>query len=307
MQQTRLFELPAPRSPPNRDFHPILTKDMTKEISSANPDFHPAILPNSTSTIFLGKKGSPVELLFYGNFRGEPFSVRHLQPRLIHRVLCVHDAKHSVALFLTQKDASDIAIHNYIPFSFPTTAAYTIEYTQKFNYPLLITRHLTPVETYLQINGVPKAMARWCTRTYKIEMPRGVYKHFNLQNITQIKGMTRFQSARRNKLDPSRTIDPMSQKTFQIYQELPIFDMTDQEQERIIETNGIAPNPYDLKYNLHGCLFCPFRNEKYYQKLANQDPELYQLCHYWRSEGSKRPQKDGSLRDYWYFPKSQIM
>ena len=164
-----------------------------------------------------------------------------------------------------------------------------------------------PIEQLLQKNGVPKAMARWCTRIFKIEMPRGVYKHFNLHNVIQIKGMTRFQSARRNKLDPSRTIDPMSQKTFHIYQELPIFEMTDQEQNEIMEHHAIAPNPYDLKYNLHGCLFCPFRNEKYYQTLANQDPALYQLCHYWRIEGSKSPQKDGSLRDYWYFPKSQIM
>lgn len=263
--------------------------------------------PNNIETILVGKTSIPIIIEFYGKYKGHPFGPEDMNSENMKRVLCLHDAKHSVALFLTQKDKCDFAIHNFVPFSFPTTIEYTLKYTQRWNYPLLISKYGIPVETLLQKNGVHKAMARWCSRIYKIETPRFVYKHYNLNGLIQVKGMTRFQSAKRSKLTPSIIVDPMSQKKFQIYQELPIFEMTEETQTTIMRIHNLEPNPFDIKYNLHGCMYCPFRNQAYYEKLRDEDPELYAQCNYWRQLGSERPQKDGTIRDYWYFTKSKVM
>ena len=261
--------------------------------------------PNEIKTIQVGNKNSrrPIHLLFFGQFEDHLFTSDDLTKEKINRIVCIHDAPHSVALFLQEKDKCDIALHSFIPFSFPNTLDYTLSFTQKFNYPTLILVNGTPVEKLLQVNGVPKFCARWCARIYKIEMARFTYKHFGLAGITQVKGMTRHQSTRRNKLDPNNNIDPMTQKKFPLFQELPIFEMLEEEQLKLMNKHDIPTSEYYDKYNMHGCLWCPFRSEDYYLQLKEKDRELYDQCHEFRIAGSyRRPEEP-----YFFYRKSKVM
>lgn len=264
--------------------------------------------PNEIMTIRIGRNQDPVTLEFYGKFNRETFGSQHMTPGNVRRVCLAHDALHSIALFMTQKETCDIAMHNYVPFSFPNTLAYTIAYTQRYEYPLLVTKLDIPVESLLKRNGCPTMWRRWCTRAFKEKTPRSVYKHFGLAGVTQVKGMTRFQSEKRAGYNPAHTLDMMlSQKTFPIYAELPIFDMTEAEQQCLADGAGTAPNPYTVKYGAHGCMFCPFKPEKYWHALKKQDPLLYAQCNQWRALSAYCVPAGGSAREYYYYPASKIM
>jgi hypothetical protein len=259
-------------------------------------------------TIQIGKNRDPVILEFYGRFRGHPFGIKDMVVRYIKRVILVHDAVHSIALFLTQMDTCDIAMHNYVPFSFPNTKEHTIEYTQRYDYPLLVTTLDIPVEDLLRKNGCPTMWRRWCTRAFKERVPREVYKHFYLNGITQVKGMTRFQSPDRAKYNPNHEIDQMlSQERFKVYSELPIFNMTEEEQYRLADEAGIAPSIYTRRYGAHGCMFCPFKSERYWLALREQDPELYAQCDTWRGLSIYCVPEGKTPKEYFYYPKSQVM
>jgi 3'-phosphoadenosine 5'-phosphosulfate sulfotransferase (PAPS reductase)/FAD synthetase len=51
----------------------------------------------------------------------------------------------------------------------------------------------------LEENGLPKAMARWCTRAYKLQPSENFFKAYELDGLNQIIGLTRFQGNRLEK------------------------------------------------------------------------------------------------------------
>jgi len=126
--------------------------------------------------------------------------------------VAIHDAPHSVALFLNEIEKEKIrpkeeqnrqfAIFNIVRLAFPYGIEYVKYYTQgggnekaPKKFPLVVTSPLTTAEEDLQANGLPKAgTARWCTRMYKEEPSEHLYKDNDLFGITQLLGMTRFQS-----------------------------------------------------------------------------------------------------------------
>lgn len=260
--------------------------------------------PTADFTFLKGRRKDPVRVRLYGKFRGERFEKKHI--RQIERILCVHGADHSVAMFLNEKDCADAAIYNEVAFSFPQQLEYVKYFTQRYSYPLIVTSDLVPVEARLKQNGVHTMFRRWCSRIYKIEIPRAFYRKFNLNGITQVKGITQHQSSKRSKMDPDKILDPMSQKTLKIFQELPIFNMKPSEEKDIMRLFGIKENPNCRKFGIHGCLMCPFRTEAYFKKLKNDFPELYKKCQQWRRWGSYKSTKGGGS-GYYYFRKSKIM
>lgn len=169
---------------------------------------------------------------------------------------------------------------------------------------------------------------RYCTYAYKIRASRLVYKEFNLKGITQLKGMTKFQSSKRNKLYMGHQIDIVSDDTllkktklgnatkqdynkfFYCYQRLPIFEMTDQTIEEIIKKEGLIRNPPEniLYYTFdgntgivdverpHGCVMCPFRSKYWYHFLKRRFPDLYDYCNTLRLYSSTN-----RTNEYWYF------
>jgi 3'-phosphoadenosine 5'-phosphosulfate sulfotransferase (PAPS reductase)/FAD synthetase len=243
-------------------------------------------------------------------------------------VLALHDAPHSVALFLAQKDQADFAMHNWVPFEFPNVTPYTIAYTQRYQYPLVVVRTLKPVEQFLVENGVPypPAQRRWCTKQFKIVPSQLFYRRYHLGGITQLLGITRFQSSRRSQMwasvGPSKYL---YQKTLPIYQELPIFDLSIADQLRAMAAAGIAPSPYYTRYgeNGHGCAWCffkstpgaksieAFRGSEFYATLKAQDPLIYALCEAWRHAASgyipKKYPPEWEQHEYYWNRETHIM
>ncbi len=275
--------------------------------------------------------GNPISVEFYGIWKdGTPFMAKHLAPKITHkqnvpcncgagkRVICLHDAPHSIALFLQEKDRADFAMHNWVPFEYPNVTGFTIAYTQQYHYPLVVVRALKPVEQFLVENGVPypPAQRRWCTTQFKIVPTQVFYRQFHLGGITQLLGITKYQSSKRSAMWSSVGLSPrLSQATLPVYQELPIFNMTDEEQLRLIQQAGIELNPYYLRYgpNGHGCVWCFYKNPRteFYTKLKAQDPALFLMCEYWRHTASgyipKKYPPDWEPHEYYWDVKSKVM
>lgn len=133
--------------------------------------------------------------------------------------IAIHDAPHSVALFInqmkldkkrpTKEQKRQFAIHNITGFVFPYGVNYVKYYTQKQSkvhegdFPLIVTSVAKPVEELLDKNGCPTMWRRWCTRIYKQDESKDLYKTYNMDGLTQLLGMSRFQSKDRAGLDPA--------------------------------------------------------------------------------------------------------
>ena len=171
------------------------------------------------------KRNYTYQVEFYGNFRGSPFQLKHIE-RLVElkkensreiKTLCIHTAIHSQALFLSHKDTSDFAIYNVVPFAFPHSSEYIKYYTQeKYLYPLIVTKIIEPTtEEYFIINGLPTIFRRRCTADYKIKAPLQIYKELGME-LTQQKGICFGQSSKRNQYAVSGEIkaeDPMTKSS----------------------------------------------------------------------------------------------
>jgi len=136
--------------------------------------------------------------------------------------IALHDAEHSVALFTQETMIRDkkrpraekgrqFAIHNITGFQFPYNIEYVKYYTQgddntktPKNFPLVVTAITKPVDELLDLNGCPtQPFRRWCTRIYKQEASIDFYRHFKMGGITQLLGISRFQSKDRAGKDPA--------------------------------------------------------------------------------------------------------
>jgi 3'-phosphoadenosine 5'-phosphosulfate sulfotransferase (PAPS reductase)/FAD synthetase len=301
------------------------------------PEFLQAFVNYPCNDDFLVANGK-IRVKTYGLLNGEKFMKSHITLDNISAIMAIHDASHSVALFLTHKDLSKtVAIHSIVPFVFPTSLPYVLYYTQKYNFPLITTEVVTPVRELLQKNLLMKQFkgsqgGRWCTRVYKIEPSRYLLREFNLKGIVQLKGITRYQSVRRNKMYQGKAIDLISQepllkkiknnevtqedygKYFFVYQKFPIFEMTNEEMVELVQKSGLERNPPEVLFTYnsfdwkedriveespHGCMLCPFRDMMFYYYLKYQYPNLYNQCNTWREWACE---KRGNQYYYFYNP-----
>ena len=283
-------------------------------------------------------------------------------------IIAIHDAPHSVALQehenekerFREKEEKErqFALHNIVPLSFPWGLEYIKYYTQGDgksdiieNFPLVVTSLMISAEEMLEKNGLPKAMARWCTNQYKLFPSDFFFKTFEMDGITQRVGMTRYQGRGRFHMKPYTTIWEKTAKTntvkikgdknsfdkstlatydedgypiddyetkyddkkqlwtvkyrganpkMRIYQNLPIFDTTEEEQIEKMVQHNLKLNPLIDKFDFHGCLLCPHRSSKYFQSLKERNEELYKIADSMRKAGSKRNIERGK-DEYYYF------
>ena len=148
--------------------------------------------------------------------------------------IALHSKNHSVVLFihellaeknrLSPEQQRQFAIHNITPFAFPYEAEFVKSYTQNppkafpKHFPLVITNIFNNTKRQLEINGLPRQGARWCSNMYKIDASNYFYKQFDLNGITEKVGMTRYQSIRRFSKQPAITLSILSldiQNTYQ--------------------------------------------------------------------------------------------
>jgi len=200
------------------------------------------------------------------------------------------------------------AMYNQVPFAFPHALEYIKYYTHKYNFPLIVTdlSNSKPAEQELRINGIMGTYYnRWCTRVYKVSPSKSFYKRYNLNGIEEVMGETKYQSSRRAKKDPNKHLSKKSTNTFKIYKSLPIFDMKEEEMYNLMEKHEIKINPTIKKFDIHGCMYCPMRNPKYYYNLKQEHPEMYKQCQQWRKEGSKRKGEKERTKEYYWFSKGK--
>jgi len=298
-----------------RDIYVKWLKDKNPNISSEIPEFlipytDRNLPPNQVKLIYRDKPNRAEYIKFYGEYKGHPFTEKDLieDRNKIKKVCCIHDANHSIALFLKTKNQCQFAFHNYIPLVFAGTKEFVKFYTQKYSYPLVITEVKANVNDLFVKNGVHKAMGRWCTRLFKMEASYWFYRHYNLNNIVQYLGITNDTPNRAKKYPEGIHKSKLSEKKqgFNIYNFLPIRNFLLEEQEILIKKHNLPPNPIKKKYGSHGCIYCPMRSELYYFKLREWFPDLYAQCIDWKKYGSARSISKGK-KQYLYYPNSKIM
>lgn len=222
----------------------------------------------------------------------------------VKKVICVHPANHSVALFLKMKDKADLCIYAHPLLASEDSKQYIISYTQKFNYPLVIITRDENIEELFRNNGCPTKWRRWCTRIFKLEAIKYFYKKFIPSGVIEYIGIQKHQSKERGELNPERIEDPLkSQKRYKIYRELPIFNESENSNTKLMREFNIEPFYKIIRgYNRYGCFLCPFAGEKYYKDLKKNDLSTYNRCVELMKIGSEMSDKR-----YYYYRKSKII
>ena len=122
--------------------------------------------------------------------------------KTVGKVICIHPANHSVALFLQMKDKADLCLYCHPLLAKETSKDFVISYTQKFNYPLVILTRIENIEDLCRENGCPTRFRRWCTRMFKIEPVRLFYKPFIPSGVIEYIGIQKFHSKERSEMNP---------------------------------------------------------------------------------------------------------
>ena len=223
--------------------------------------------------------------------------------KTVKRIICIHPANHSVALFLKMMDKADLCLYCHPLLAKEASKDFVISYVQKFNYPLAILTRLENIEDLMRENGCPTKWRRWCTRMFKIEPVRLFYKKFIPSGVIEYLGIQKFQSKERGDMNPELKEDLKSQKRYRIYSELPIFYESEEYNTEIIEKAGIKPFSDGMRgYNRYGCFLCPFAGSQYYEDLKENDTETYCRCNELMEIASEKK----GMR-YYYYRKSKIM
>jgi len=229
--------------------------------------------------------------------------------KTVKRVICIHPANHSVALFLKMKDKADLCLYCHPLLSKESSKDFVIEFTQKFNYPLVILTRTEKIEDLMFENTCMNKWRRWCTRYFKIFPTQLFYKKFIPSGVIEYIGIQKFQSKERSEMNPELKEDTKSQVRYKIYNELSIFHETEEDNLKRIINAGIVPfNELMGSSNRYGCFLCPFASENYYKQLKEKDFETYQYCCKLMEIGSQKDIIEGKREErYFFYPKSKIM
>jgi len=220
--------------------------------------------------------------------------------KTVKKVICIHPANHSIALFLKMKENADLCLYCHPLLADIKAKEYVISYVGKYNFPLVILTREEEIEELFKENGCPTMWRRWCSRMFKIEPTRLFYKNFIPSGVIEYMGMQKFQSKERSDMNPELSEDAKSQKRYKIYSELPIFYESEEDNTKRIEAAGIKP--YESRgYNRYGCYLCPFAGIKYYEQMKVEKPELYERCNKLMQLGSEEGKR------YYYYRKTKIM
>ena len=229
--------------------------------------------------------------------------------KTVKKVICIHPANHSVALFLKMMKEADLCLYCHPLLAKESSKDFVISYVQKFNYPLVILTRLENLEDLMRKNGAPTKFRRWCTRMFKIEPVRLFYKTYITSGVVEYIGIQKFQSKERGDMLPELKEDGKSQKRYKIFSQLPIFYETEEYNTKMIEEANIEPFYNSIRgYNRYGCFLCPFAGKTYYEDLKENDSETYCKCNELMQLASEPQIQSGERKGrYYYYPKTKIM
>ena len=254
---------------------------------------------------------------FYGTYNGHPFNHKDIKDFFAPKILCIHDASHSVAMFLEKKENCDFAMYNYIPMVYPNTKEYVLYYSQKYDYPLVVTSRKDSYKNIIIKRGMVNTLhRRYCTKETKIKPTYYLYLFFNIKNPIQYLGITKMSAV--TGIVSGRAEDYVEgigldlkwrkyHKTFPVFSYLPIRPYNLDKQIELIKSFNIEINPNETKFEgLHGCFYCPYRPEWYYHFLKRVHPKLYKKANEWRKVGSRAKTEKGE-GEYYFYRESKIM
>lgn len=238
-----------------------------------------------------------------------------------------HGAAHSLAMMirlLADRIPFEFVFHNDVPNEMPDEldyVKYIILYELKL--PMVITHLGSTIEEYMYWKALLMSdLARWCTNEWKIKPFKMFLKTFffklNLKedespdtpvvppgvkhvDILQYLGMQAAQSRARAALNPLPTPSDISipspenwekasegKRILRVFDALPVHDLTNDDNIRMIQRRGWMRNPNELEFGRHGCLLCPYASIAYYWQLQHKYPELFRICKERVALGNKR-------------------
>ena len=128
----------------------------------------------------------------------------------------------------------------------------------------------------------PSPKARYCTAGHKRgpierELRRHLRAHPRFEGrLVNAMGLRRDESRERAKRDPWRRNERMSVAGREVYDWLPVFDLTTEDVFRVIDEAGQSPHPvYSLGLSRCSCSFCIFGSRSDLRRAAELRPDLY--------------------------------
>ena len=138
------------------------------------------------------------------------------------------------------------------------------------------------LETVEQRGRWPSPKARYCTAGHKrgpieCELRRHLRAHPRFEGrLVNAMGLRRDESRERAKRDPWRRNKRMSVAGREVYDWLPVFDLTTEDVLRVIDEAGQSPHPvYSLGLSRCSCSFCIFGSRSDLRRAAELRPDLY--------------------------------
>ena len=138
------------------------------------------------------------------------------------------------------------------------------------------------LETVEQRGRWPSPKARYCTAGHKRgpierELRRHLRAHPRFEGrLVNAMGLRRDESRERAKRTPWRRNERMSLAGREVYDWLPVFDLTTEDVFRVIDEDGQSPHPvYSLGLGRCSCSFCIFGSRSDLRRAAELRPDLY--------------------------------
>ena len=161
------------------EFYAIITNNFLEKYPYLRKYSH----PTKNHLYIYSKRGSvKVKVELYNGL-----NISDLYYPNMKRCINLHSARHSVALFLQEKDNphyinSQFALYMRPLLTHPGDKEYTLYYISMYNFPMAILTRQENLSWLLQVNGLHKKEqgggGRWCTRVFKIEPARLFYREF---------------------------------------------------------------------------------------------------------------------------------
>ncbi len=128
----------------------------------------------------------------------------------------------------------------------------------------------------------PDSARRWCTSDFKVtpierELRRYLKAHPRFEGrLVNAIGIRRDESRDRAQRIPWRRNERMSVAGREVYDWLPVFDLTTEDVFRVITEAGQSPHPvYSLGLSRCSCSFCIFGSRSDLRRAAELRPDLY--------------------------------
>lgn len=142
----------------------------------------------------------------------------------------------------------------------------------------------------------PSIRALWCRKELKLDPLKVFYNSFTYEAVREFIGISRKDSAGRNKLY-SKPVEYRKWGKKIVLCEYPILDWSDEKKKAYMIDHNIPENPSYRILGVSGCYCCPYLHPPHYRTLLQIHPELFHTLLYYESAMQRRAHPDFWLAD----------